>query len=345
MKVFVTRRIPDEALQIVREAAETDLWPEPGPPPRDVLLEKVAGIRGLYCLLTDRIDSELLECAPELQVVSQMAVGVDNVDVAACTARGIPVGNTPGVLTETTADLAFALILATARRVVEADRFVRAGEWTTWSPMLLTGPDVHHATLGIVGMGRIGREVAKRARGFDMRILYYNRTRDPESEETLGADYVDIPSLLAQSDFVSIHTPLTSETLHLIGREELQLMKKSAILINTSRGPVVDESALYEALRDGTIAAAGLDVFEVEPLPMESPLLALDNVVVLPHIGSASVATRTKMAVLAAENLAAGIKGNRLAHLVNPQVYDGSYGGGRTPVLNGESDRKASSNG
>src|SRR5688572_22562910 len=323
MRAFVTRQIPEEALRTVQEAAETEVWPEAGPPSRDVLLEKVGEIDGLYCLLTDRINSELLDRAPGLRAVSQMAVGVDNIDVAACTARGIPVGNTPGVLTETTADLAFALILATARRIVEADQFVRGGQWTTWSPMLLTGPDVHHATLGIVGMGRIGREVAKRARGFDMRILYHSRRRYPESEAMLGAEYADLTTLLAQSDFVSIHTPLTSETRHLISREELAMMKPTAILINTARGPVVDESALYGALRHRRIAAAGLDVFEDEPLTMDSPLLTLDNVVVLPHIGSASIATRTRMAVLAGENLRAGLLGERLPNVVNPEVYSG----------------------
>ena len=321
MKVFITREIPEDALRIVRAAAEIEVWPDPGPPPRDVLIQKAADLNGLYCLLTDRIDTELLDRAPELRVISQMAVGVDNIDVSACTKRRIPVGNTPGVLTETTADLAFALILAAARRLVEADRFTRSGEWTTWSPMLLTGPDVHHATLGIIGMGRIGREVAKRARGFDMRVLYHYRRPYPESTGELGAEYASLNDLLEQSDFVSLHVPLTPETRHLIGREQLRRMKRTAILINTARGPVVDEAALYEALKEGIIAGAGLDVFEIEPLALTSPLLKLDNVVALPHIGSASVATRTKMAVLAAENLAAGLRGERLPYAVNPEVY------------------------
>lgn len=319
MKVFVTRQLPEEALQIVRAAAETEVWPGALPPPREVLLERVAAIDGLLCLLTDRIDAELLNRAPKLRVVSQMAVGFDNIDVAACAARGIQVGNTPGVLTETTADLAFALLLATARRLVEADRFTRAGQWQTWSPMLLTGPDVHHATLGIVGMGRIGYEVARRAHGFEMTVLYADPHPHPAAEHDFGARRVDLDALLAASDFITLHTPLSPETYHLIGAEEFVRMKPTAILINTSRGPVVDEAALYDALKNRRIAAAGLDVYEVEPLPMDSPLLQLDNVTLLPHIGSASVATRTKMAVLAAENLVAGLEGRPLPHPVYPE--------------------------
>jgi glyoxylate reductase len=245
-----------------------------------------------------------------------MAFGVDNIDVSACKDRGIKVGNTPGVLTETTADLAFALILSTGRRVVEADRYLRDGEWKTWSPMQLTGPDVHHATLGIIGLGRIGYEVARRARGFQMRILYTNRSSNLAAERDFGAERVELDTLLAQSDFVSIHTPLTAETRHMMGAGEFAKMKPSAIFINTARGSVVDQKALFEALRDRRIAAAGIDVFESEPLPTDDPLLTLDNVVLLPHIGSASIATRTKMAVLAAENLVAGLKGEALPHPV-----------------------------
>lgn len=317
MRAVVTRRLPEEAMNIVRKAVDIELWQEEMPPPRETLLAKVADAEGLLCLLTDTIDAELLDHAPRLRVVSQMAVGYDNVDVAACTARGIPVGNTPGVLTETTADLTFALLLATARRVTESERFLRNGEWKTWSPMLLTGPDVHHATLGIIGMGRIGFEVARRASGFQMNLLYHSRNQNEEAERQFGAKQVDLDTLLAESDFVSVHTPLNAETRNLIGATELAKMRPSAMLINTARGGVVDQKALTEALRERKITAAGLDVFESEPLPMDSPLLMLDNVVLLPHIGSASIATRTKMAVLAAENLVAGLEGRPLPHCVN----------------------------
>jgi lactate dehydrogenase-like 2-hydroxyacid dehydrogenase len=316
MRVFVTRQLPEAALRIVREAAEMEVWPEESPPPRAVLLEKVREITGLLCLLTDRIDAELLDQAPNLRVVSQMAVGYDNIDVAACAARGVAVGNTPGVLTETTADLAFALLLATARNLSAAERALRAGEWRTWSPMQWTGPDIHHATLGIIGMGRIGYEVARRATGFQMTILYASPRPNPAAERDFGARSVPLETLLAESDFVSIHTPLNAQTRHLMGAEQFALMKPTAIFINTARGGVVDQAALTEALRTGQIAAAGLDVFTVEPLPMDDPLLTLENVTLLPHIGSASVATRTKMALLAAQNLVAGIQGRPLPHPV-----------------------------
>ena len=316
MRVYITRQLPDEALNIIRTAAEMEVWPEDRPVPRDVLAEKIRDVDGVLCLLTDKIDGELLHNASNLRVVSQMAVGVDNIDVVACRARNVAVGNTPGALTETTADLAFALLLATARRVVEAERFLRAGQWQTWSPMLLVGPDVHHATLGIVGMGRIGYEMARRAHGFQMNLLYSSRSPHPDAEQDFGAKRVDLNTLLSESDFVSLHAPLTSETRHLIGPEQLARMKPSAVLVNTARGSVVDQAALVNALRDHQIAGAGLDVFDTEPLPPDDPLLTLDNVVLLPHIGSASIATRTKMAVLAAENLVAGIQGKALPHAV-----------------------------
>lgn len=315
--VFVTRRLPDDALRIVEAAARMEVWPEETPPTREQMTHGVARADGLLCLLTDRIDAELLGHAPRLKVISQMAVGVDNIDVAACTARGIPVGHTPGVLTETTADLAFGLLLATARRIVEAEGYLRQGRWTTWSPMTLAGADVHHATLGIIGMGRIGLEMARRAHGFQMRILYAGRNRNGEAERQFDTRFMNLEELLGESDFVSLHCPLTAETRHLIGREELARMKPTAILINTSRGAVVDQMALHEALRDRRIAGAGLDVFESEPLSMNEPLLALDNAVLIPHIGSASVQTRTRMAVLAAENLVAGLQGRPLLHQVN----------------------------
>ena len=303
-------------MEIVRTAAEVEVWSEDRPVPRELLIEKIAKIDGLLCLLTDKIDAPLLDHATTLRVVSQMAVGVDNIAVKACHVRNIAVGNTPGVLTETTADLAFALLLATARRLSESERFLRAGEWRTWSPMLLTGQDVHHATLGIVGMGRIGYELARRAHGFQMRLLYTSRTPHEDVERDFGAARVPLDELLTTSDFVSLHTPLTPDTRHLIGAKQLALMKPTAMLINTARGPVVDHDALVAALQTHQIAAAGIDVFDIEPLPMDDPLLTLDNVVLLPHIGSASTATRTKMAVLAANNLVAGIRNEPLPHPV-----------------------------
>ncbi len=317
-KVFVTRRLPEAALQIIRDTgAEVDVWQEALPPSPELLRARVRDVEGLLCLLTDRIDAALLDSAPGLRVVSQMAVGYDNIDIAACAARGIPVGNTPGALTETTADLAFALLLATARRLMEAERYTRSGQWQTWSPMQLAGYDVHHAALGIVGMGRIGSAVAQRAAGFAMRILYHHPRPDLEAERNLKATRVDLDTLLAQSDFVSLHTPLTEATRHLIGAAQLARMKPTAILINTARGGIVDEAALYAALRDGQIAGAGLDVFAQEPLPLDAPLLTLPNVVALPHIGSASIATRARMAALAAENLVAGLERRPLPHQVN----------------------------
>ncbi len=319
-RVYVTRQIPEEGLSPVREATDCRVWDGELPPPRETLLREVSDIEGLLCLLTDRIDEALLDAAPRLRVVSQMAVGVDNIDVAACTRRGIPVGYTPGVLAETTADLAWALLMATARRVVEAEAYTRSGAWKTWEPMGLLGRDIHHATLGLIGLGGIGSQVAKRARGFDMRILYTSRHRKPELEASLGLEYCPLDELLREADFVSPHCALTPETRHLIGARELALMKPTAILINTTRGPVVDQAALAQALKAGTIAAAGLDVFETEPVPLDDPILALQNVVVLPHIGSASVATRGKMARMAADNLLAALAGQRPPNLVNPEV-------------------------
>ncbi len=317
--VYVTRRVPEAGIDMLREACEVAVWEGELPVPREILMEKVSDIDGLYCLLTERIDAELLDTAPHLRVVSNMAVGYNNIDVEACTARGIPVGNTPGVLTGTTADCAFALLMAAARRIVEGADYVRAGKWKTWGPMLLMGSDVHGATLGIVGFGRIGQAVARRAQGFAMRVLYHD-TYVTEADPALGATGVDLDTLLAESDFVSLHVPLTEETYHLIGQEELRQCKPTAVLVNTSRGEVVDPDALYQALHEGQIAYAALDVTEPEPLPADHRLLTLPNCIVVPHIASASVATRTKMAVMAAENLLAGLKGERLPNCVNPEV-------------------------
>ena len=323
-RVFVARVIPDEGLDPVREACEVDLWTDELPPPRDELLRRVAGVDGLLSLLTDRVDDELLDAAgPQLKVVSNFAVGFDNIDVPALTRRRIPAGNTPGVLTETTADLAFALLMAAARRIPESVDYVRDGHWKTWGPMLLMGVDVHGATLGIVGFGRIGREMARRGRGFGMRILYHDvHPATPEEEAELGATAVDMDQLLRESDFVSLHTNLTPETHHLIDADALRAMKPSAVLVNTSRGPVVDPDALTEALRGGEIFAAGLDVTDPEPLPADHPLVSLPNCVVVPHIASASRVTRGKMAAMAAANLLAGLRGERLPTPVNPEVYE-----------------------
>jgi len=323
-RVFVTRAIPERGLALVRDFCEADVWPEELPPAREVILERVRGVDGMLSLLTDRVDGAVMDAAgPQLKVISNYAVGFDNVDAAEATRRGIPVGNTPGVLTDTTADLAFALLMAAARRVVEGDKFTRAGRWKTWGPTLLLGQDVFGATLGLVGFGRIGRAVAKRARGFDMRVLYYDPlviADDPFAVE-IGAQAVDLDTLLRESDFVSLHTTLNEETRHLIGADAFAKMKPTAILVNTSRGPVVDPDALCTALKEGQIGYAALDVTEPEPIPADSPLLALDNIIVVPHIGSASVATRGKMAQMAAENLIAGLKGERLPNFVNPEVY------------------------
>jgi lactate dehydrogenase-like 2-hydroxyacid dehydrogenase len=321
--VFVTRVIPDEGLQPVRDACDLDLWRDELPPPRDELLRRAAGKAGLLTLLTDRVDAELLDAAgPQLKVVSNYAVGFDNLDIPELTRRGIPAGNTPGVLTETTADLAFALMMAAARRVDEGSRYVRAGRWKTWGPMLLMGVDLHGATLGIVGFGRIGREMAKRASGFGMRVLYHDvHPATPDEERALNARQVEMDELLASSDLVTLHTNLTDETRHLINAAALSRMKSSAVLVNTSRGPVVDQAALYEALRDGQIFAAALDVTDPEPMAPDDPLLTLENCLVVPHIASASRVTRGKMAAIAAANLLAGLRGEPLPSCVNPEVY------------------------
>jgi len=321
-RVLVTRRIPEEGLSTVLEQCDADLWEDELPPPREELLRRVAGVEGLLSLLTDRVDDELLDAAgPQLRVVSNYAVGFDNIDVPACTTRGIPVGNTPGVLTETTADLAFALLMAAARRIPEGYDYVRRGEWKTWGPMLLMGPDIHGATLGIVGFGRIGREMAKRARGFDMQVLYHDVNRaTPEDEAALNARSVEMDELFASSDFITLHTNLTDETRHLLNADAFRRMKPTAIVINTSRGPVVDQVALHAALRDGIIGGAALDVTDPEPMPADDPLLTLPNCLVVPHIASASRATRARMAQMAAENLLAGLRGEPLPTPVNPEV-------------------------
>lgn len=319
-KVFVTRIIPSAGLDRIREFCEARVWEDELPPPREVLLRETRDADGLVSLLTDRVDGELMDACPRLRVVSNYAVGFDNIDVPAATMRGIVAGNTPGVLTETTADFAFTLLMTAARRVVEGVEYVRAGNWKTWGPMLLMGKDVHHATLGLVGLGRIGAEMAKRARGFDMHVLYYDVIRREDLEASLHIEYASLDDLLARADFVSVHTPLTPETHHLMNRDRFAHMKRDGILVNTSRGPVVDMDDLVEAVKTGQIGGAALDVTEPEPLPADHPLVSMPNCIVVPHIASASAVTRGKMAEIAARNLIAGLTGGEMAAPLNPEA-------------------------
>ena len=320
-KVFVTRAIPEKGIEIIRDFCNVEVWQAELPPSRAELLRQVRGVDGLLSLLTDKIDSEVMdEAGPQLQVISNLAVGFDNIDVQAATARKIPVGNTPDVLTDATADFAFALMMAVARRIPEAEHYVREGRWKTWGPMTLLGVDLNGATLGLVGFGRIGKAMAHRASGFDMRVIYYD-PNEQESDSTMKATKADFETLLRESDFISLHTPLTLDTRHLIGSSAFSKMKPSAVLVNTARGPIVDMAALYQSLKENRIFGAGLDVTDPEPLPMDSPLLTLDNIVIVPHIASASKATREKMSWMAAQNLIAGLKGEPLPNCVNPQAY------------------------
>ena len=321
-RVFITRQIMQEALDLIDESADMEVWPDENPPAPEVLRDKASAVDGILTNIMDRVDGPLLDAAPRLKVISQLAVGLDNVDVAEASRRGIPVGNTPGVLAKATADVAFALLMSAARRIGESERWVRNGQWTlAFHPLRWLGIDVHDKTLGIIGMGQIGLEMARRGRGFDMKILYHSRTRRPDLEAEHGFTYVDLPALLAESDFVSLHVPLTPETHHCIGEEELRQMKPTAILVNAARGPVVDSEALYTALKEGWIYAAGLDVTDPEPLPVDDPLLTLDNVVIAPHVGSASLDSRGAMCMLAARNLVAGLQGRPLEQCANPEVY------------------------
>jgi glyoxylate reductase len=319
-KVYVTRQLPERGLKIIKENFDAEVWPDYAPPPREVVIEKAKKADALATLLSDKMDAEVFDAAPKLKIVAQMAVGFDNINVQEATKRGIYVTNTPEVLTDTTADFAWTLLMAVARRIVEADKYVRTGQWKAgWHPNMMMGRDVYGATVGIVGAGRIGYAVAERAKGFKMKILYYDVIPRPEMEN-MGAKRAEFDDLLRESDFVSIHVPLMKETYHLINAEKLKIMKKTAYLINNSRGPVVDEKALYQALKSAKIAGAGLDVFEQEPTPVDNPLLKLDNVVVAPHMSSASYETRSKMAEMVAENLVAFFKGEKPPNLVNPDV-------------------------
>lgn len=316
-KLFVTRRIPDAGLNMLRERFEVEVWPEYRPTPRDVLLQKLTEVDAIITLLSDKIDATALSLAPKLKIISQYAVGFDNIDVGEAAKRGILVTNTPEVLTDASADFAWALLMAVARRVVEADKYVRTGQWrVAWHSAMMLGKDVSGSTLGIIGAGRIGQAVGRRAKGFDMRILYCSSSPKPEFEAETGAKRVELDTLLGEADFVSLHVPLTEKTRNLIDGEKLALMKPTAYLINNARGPVVDEAALYSALKDRKIAGAGLDVFVEEPTPPENPLLELDNVVVAPHISSAGFATRDKMAIMVAKNLLAWLDGTTPPNLV-----------------------------
>lgn len=319
-RVVIPQYLHEPGLSMVQEAAQVTYWSEDRPMPREKLLAAVADAQGILSHPASRFDRKLLERAPLLRVISTVAVGYDNVEVAACTERGIAVCNTPGVLTDATADATLALMLGVSRRVVEADRFTRSGQWTYWSPTILVGQDLTDATVGIVGMGRIGLEVARRLKGFRARLLYHNRRRRPDVEEELGATYVDLPTLLRESDFVSLHVPATPETKGLIGAAELAQMKPSAYLINAARGSVVDQPALADALRHHRIAGAGLDVYAPEPVAPDDALLSLDNVVLMPHVGAATLRTRQRMSELAARNLLAVLHGERPPACVNPEV-------------------------
>lgn len=321
-RILVTRLIPRAGLDLIAAGSEYRVLGGSVPPDHEALLAAVReGWDGIVSTLTEKVNAELLDACPGLRVVANMAVGFDNVDVSAATRRGIMVTNTPGVLTETTADLAWLLLMAAGRGLVAAQAYLRAGRWKTWEPEALLGRDIHGSTLGLVGLGRIGQAVARRARGFDMRILYADRVPRPEGAEELGAEYRELRDLLREADFVSVHVPLSPDTRHLFGDREFALMKRTAVFVNTSRGPIVDQAALYRALRDRVIFAAGIDVFETEPVALDEPLLQLENVVCTPHIGSASVATRNEMARLAAANALAAVSGTRPPSLVNPETW------------------------
>jgi glyoxylate reductase len=322
-KVFVTRLIPDAGLKRIEERTDAEVWPEPLPPPHQALLRKAVDCDGLVSLLTDRIDAALMDACPRLKVVSNYAVGFNNIDVPAATARGIAVGNTPGVLTDATADMAFCLLIAAARRLVEGHAYTLSGKWKTWEPLGHLGQDLAGRTVGVIGMGRIGYALAKRCRGgWDMPVLYHDVRRNEAAERDLGARFVDLDTLLRESDFVSVHTDLNEQTRGLFNDERFGKMKRTAVLINTARGPIVDQRALYRALKDGTIFAAGLDVTDPEPPAADDLLLRLPNVIVAPHIASATVGTRNAMAEICANNLLAGLAGEALPAWVNPEVAD-----------------------
>ena len=316
-KIFVTRRLPQTVWDELTLHVDAEIWDFEKPPPYEILLEKVPGKVGILCLLTDQIDARLMDTGSELKVISQIAVGYDNIDVEGAVQRGIKIGNTPGVLTDATADFTFALLMAAARRIGEGIDYVRDGSWDTWGLTTLLGQDVYGACLGIIGFGRIGQAVAQRAKGFNMKILYYDRERDLDAERKYGAQYRNLNELLREADYVSLHVSLNEGTRGMIGAEELKFMKSSVVLINTARGPVVDKEALYNALKEGQIAYAALDVTVPEPLPADDELLSLPNVIIVPHIASATITARTKMCLMAVGNLVAGVNDEPLPYPVN----------------------------
>lgn len=316
--VFITRKVPAETIKAIREVADVKMWDhEDQPVPREVLLEEASYATGLFTMLSDQVDQELLDRAPHLKVVGNLAVGYDNIDIEAATARGVTICNTPDVLTDTTADLTFALLMAAARRMMEAQQYIEEGKWVNWSPLLMAGQDVHHKTIGIVGMGRIGETVAKRATGFDMNIQYHNRSRSEKAEQELGAKYVSFDELIETSDFVVNLTPLTAETKGMFNKDVFRKMKETAIFVNAGRGGSVVEMDLVQAIENNQIAGAGLDVFEKEPIPEDHPLLQFPNVVCLPHIGSSSVETRMEMCRLTARNIRDVLNGEKPEAAVN----------------------------
>ena len=317
-KIFVSRRIPDAGLDLLFQECEVDLWDQELPPSREEFLKHIRNVDGILSFLSDQIDGEVIQqTSGNLRVISNYGVGFNNIDVPTATKNGIPVGNTPGVLTEATADLAFALMMSAGRRIVEAERYVREGKWKTWGASTMLGVDFAGATLGIIGYGRIGKAMARRAMGFGMRIIFYS----PSAKPTTDAIKVDLDTLFRESDFISLHAPLTPATKGIIDREAFNKMQPHTILVNTARGQMVDHKALYIALKEHKIFAAAIDVTDPEPIPLDDPLLELDNLIITPHIGSASKTTRENMAVIAAQNLLAGLNGDRLPHCVNPEVY------------------------
>jgi len=321
-KVYVCRNWFTDILDRITPLHEMKVWEGEDSSPREVLLEEIRDIEGVISVASP-IDAEIINAAPKLKIISSCSVGYDHIDVAEATRKGIPVGNTPDVLTETTADLTFSLLLASARRIVDGDIFTRQGKWRMHAHLDLLGVDVHHATLGIVGLGKIGTHVAKRAKAFNMRVLYYDAIRKIDIEGVLGVEYIsDLHSLLSESDFISLNMNLTDQTRHMIGAHEFSVMKPTAILINASRGGVIDQKELYEALKSRQILRAALDVTEVEPIPPDDPLLSLDNLIITPHIGSCTIATRREMMGMAVDQLLAGLRGERIPHCVNPIVYD-----------------------
>lgn len=322
-RVFVTRGLVGSGLERLARETEVDVWPDADPPPPDILLAKARQSDAILTMISDHIDAAFLDAAPSVRVISQLAVGYDNIDVEAATKRGVLVCNTPGVLTDATADLAFALLLAHARRLPAGDQALRRGEWGEWSPVFMLSRDLHGKTLGIIGLGAIGRAIAERARGFKMRLLYWSRGRKPELESELGIQWRELNDLLRESDYISISLALTDETRGLIGEQELALMKPDAVIVNTARGQIIDQPALYRALLEERIGGAALDVFSTEPLPPDDPMLMLDNLIVSPHVGSATVETRTRMTDLAVDNLLAVLHGEKPPAPVNPEVLQG----------------------